>query len=114
MGKREFLDRIRVELDGGERAAGLSLAELLALPDPQRGLANWIMREGEVDLAAVSARLGQSEEQARAFLADLVSRGFLREVEVRGRLLYQMRLGRKRGRELPANLWQALDDKTER
>jgi hypothetical protein len=114
MPKTGFFDRIQAELDGNEKAAGLSLADVLSLPDPHRGLVNWIMREGQVDLAAVSARLGQSEEQARAAVADLVSRGFLREFEQGGRWLYQVRLGRKRGRELPANLWQALDDKTER
>ena len=114
MGKTGFFDRIQAELDANDKAAGLSLAHVLSLPDPQRGLVNWIMREDEMDLAAVSARLGQSEEEARATLAELVAQGFLREIECRGRVTYRVRLGRKRGRDLPANLWQALDDKTER
>jgi len=57
--------------------------------------------------------LEQDVAYARALLADLLDKGFAREIEMRGVKQYRVRLAPKRGRELPANLWQALDDKVQ-
>ena len=52
-------------------------------------------------------------EGAEDLLADLLDKGWIRELEIRGVTQYRVRLAPKRGRALPANLWQALSDKVE-
>ena len=89
------------------------MADLLTLPEPQGGLLKWMIRQAQVSLADVGAFLGQDEEQTRAVLDDLCEKAYVREIEMRGVTHYRVRLAPKRGRELPANLWQALSVKVE-
>jgi predicted ArsR family transcriptional regulator len=112
MPSRGLFDRLQEELVGREKAAGLSMADVLDLPDPLRGLVNWMLRQAEVGLDDVAAYLQHDEDAARATLATLADKGFVRVMEVRGQPRYRVRLAAKRGRELPTNLWQVLDDKT--
>jgi hypothetical protein len=46
-------------------------------------------------------------------LEDLCQQAFVRPIEIGGVIHYRVRLAPKRGRALPANLWQALTDKVE-
>jgi hypothetical protein len=96
-----------------ERSLGLTMSELLALPEPLSGLLNWMMRQGQVTVAEATAFLGQDQERTRVLLADLRDKGFVREIEIRGVTHYGVRLAPKRGRALPSNLWPALDENTE-
>jgi predicted transcriptional regulator len=112
MGKGLF-DRIEDELEAREKTAGLSMSDVLALPDSLARLCNWMLREQHVALAEVAHFLQQDESQARAVLNDLVERGLVREIEMHGATHYRVRLAPKRGRKLPLNLWQALEDKVE-
>jgi hypothetical protein len=106
-----LFDRLQDELEAREKAAGLSLADVLMLPDPQRQLVNWMMDQEQMSLAAVMAHTGEPEEAVRRMLGTLVEKGFLREMEVAGESRYQIRFARKRGASLPLNIWQALDEK---
>lgn len=110
---RGIFDRVEGELAARERSPGLSMADLLTLPEPQGGLLKWMIRQGQVSLADVVAFLGQDEEQTRGVLADLCEKAFVRTIEMRGITHYRVRLAPKRGRALPSNLWQALGDKVE-
>lgn len=112
MPSRGLFDRLQGELEGREKAAGLSMADVLDLPDPLRSLVNWMIRQGEVGFADVVAYLQQDAEVTRTMMATLVEKGFVREIEIRGQTRYRVRLAAKRGRELPTDLWHALDDKT--
>lgn len=112
MGKGLF-DRVQGELEARQKSPGLSMSDLLTLPEPLSGLLNWMMRQEQVALADVVAFLGQDEAHTRALLADLLDKGFIREIEIRGVTQYRVRLAPKRGRALPANLWEALDEKVE-
>ncbi len=105
--------RLQSELEGRERAAGLSMADVLALPDQLRRLVNWMIRAEEVGLADVAARLAEPEESARAVLADLVERGFVRELTVRGEARYRVRLSPTRPRRVPLDIWRHLDERVE-
>jgi Mn-dependent DtxR family transcriptional regulator len=98
-------------LEARDKSPGLSMSDLLALPEPQSSLLSWMVRQGQVELEDVTAFLKQDAESTRALLADLVDKGYVREIEMRGVKQYRVRMAPKRGRELPANLWQALDDK---
>ena len=106
-------NRLQGELEAREKTPGLSMADLLALPEPQCNLLGWIVRKGQVGLEDVAAFLKQDLADTRALLADLLAQGFVREIEMRGVKGYRVRLAPRRGHELPANLWQALNDKVQ-
>ena len=108
-----LFDRVEGELEAREKSPGLSMSDLLALPDVPSRLLNWMMRQGQVTLADAMTFLAQDETQTRALLDDLRSKGYIREIEMRGITQFRVRLAPKRGRALPANLWAALDDKVE-
>ncbi|MBN1140097.1 MAG: hypothetical protein JXM73_26240 [Anaerolineae bacterium] len=110
---RGLFDRLDGELAAREKSPGLSMADLLTLPEPLSGLLKWLMRQRTAAFADVAAFLGGDEAQARLALADLLDKGLIRELEMRGATQYRVRLAPKRGRALPANLWQALSDKVE-
>jgi len=109
-----LFDRLGRELGAREKAAGLSMADVLTLPNELRRLFNWMVRREEVGLVDVVAYLGQDEPTVRFTLASLTEKGFVREVEVKGQPRYRVRLAPKRRREVPLNIWQALSDKTEK
>jgi hypothetical protein len=110
---RGIFDRVEGELAARAKSPGLSMADLLTLPEPQGGLLKWMIRQGQVSLADTVTFLGQDEEQTRGVLAELCQAAFVRSIEIRGVTHYRVRLAPKRGRALPANLWQALSDKVE-
>ncbi len=106
-----LFDRLDGELEAREQSLGLKMADLLALPEPLSELLGWMIRKGQANLADVSAFLGMDETCARTLLADAMSLGYVREIELPEATYYRVRLAPKRGRELPASLWQALEDK---
>lgn len=108
-----LFDRLQQELDAREKAAGLSMADLLELPETLRKLANWMMRQQTIHLADAAAFLGQDDAAAQATLAALIEKGFVRELKIHGETCYRVRLAPKRGRDVPLDVWRALDDKIE-
>jgi hypothetical protein len=44
----DLFSRLQAEVEAREKAAGLSMADALALPDAPRKLFNWLVRRGEV------------------------------------------------------------------
>ncbi len=108
-----IFDRLDNELTAREKSPGLSMADLLTMPEPQRGLLRWMTRQQAAPYADIVAFLGGDEEQACTVLADLVDKGLVRAVDIRGVKQYSVRLAPKKGRTLPGNLWQALSDKVE-
>lgn len=109
-----LFDRLQAEIDGREKAAGLSMADVLSLPDALRQLFNWMLRQEDVSLADVIQFTGQSEKKVREMLNTLVEKGFVREMKVGEEYHYKVRLAFKRGQQLPLNIWQALDGKVEK
>ncbi len=101
--------RLQQELEAREKIVGLTMADILSLPTDDRQLINWMVRAGEVTLADVVARLGQDEATVLASLSALIEKGFLRELVTQGVTAYQVRMAPRRKRNLPDNLWRALD-----
>jgi Fic family protein len=104
-------DRLKKELEAREKSHGLSTADIEKLPDSLRSLCSWMLRARQVALGDVASFLGQEESQASRTLADLVNRGFVRQVTTREGTYFRVRLLPRRGREVLLNLWQALEDK---
>jgi hypothetical protein len=103
--------RLQNELDAREKAAGLTMADILALPDDLRKLVNWMLRQEDVTLQQLAAHVEHDEATTRAMVAGLVASGMVRELPLNGEPRYRVRLAPKQRRELPADLWRALDQK---
>jgi len=93
------------EPSAGEQA-GVSITDVLALPDEFQTIITWFMREGEAGLPEVAAFIEQDEATACSLIADLVAQGFVQEVRGEGERQprYRARLAAKRGRRLPLDL----------
>jgi hypothetical protein len=93
------------EPSAGEQA-GVSMADVLALPDELQTIVTWFMREGEAGLPEVAAFIEQDEVTAHSLLADLVAQGFVQEVpgESEGQPRYRAWLAAKRTRKLSFDL----------
>jgi hypothetical protein len=105
--------RLEQELDAREKTPGLSMTEIITLPDPLRRLINWMIRERQVELEAAAAYFGQDVPVVEAMLTDMIEKGYVTRLEMRDKVYYRVRLAPKRGREIPLNIWQSLDDRVE-
>jgi MinD-like ATPase involved in chromosome partitioning or flagellar assembly len=90
--------------------AGLSIADILILPDSLRQLVNWIMRYQEVTILEVATHIDEEEDAAYTMLESLVAQGFLSKRNLRGKSRYRLRLAPKRKRNLPQKIWQVLEE----
>lgn len=89
-----------------EEPVGVSMADVLALPDELQMIVAWLMRQGEAGLPETAAMIQQDEAIANTLLSDLAAKGFVQEVpsEGEGQPLYQVRLASKRTRKLSLDL----------
>lgn len=108
---QSIFERLQQEIDAREKQAGLSPADLLALPDALRKLLNQITHRGEISLAEAAAAVGQDEAQTAPMLASLVDKGFLEEKGEGDERRYSVLFGRRRRRRVPLNIWEALSEK---
>lgn len=110
-----LFDRLQSEIEGREKASGLSMADVLALPDDLRKLVNWMMkRKRDVTLSQVAEYSEQDEKATRHMLETLIEQGFVREIAVPDEeTRYRVRLAWRKQQEIPLNLWDALQEKTE-
>jgi len=99
---------LRLAYEGAWDIAGLSLTDVLALPDSQTELVGWIARHGEVSLPEIAERTGGDASAARALVASLVERGVVAETRQAGEPRYTARAAMRRGGRLPAEIWKAL------
>ena len=104
--------RIQDEFKAREKSPGLDMTEILDLPDQLRSVINWMLRETYVDLAQVTVYLDNNEQSARDMINTLLDKGYIREIDMKGRVQYRVRLKPRRKHNMPSNLWKALDDKT--
>jgi len=96
---------------------GLTIADLVALPEDQRRLVNWLLRQGTTKRQAVTAteaatHLGQDEIKTRNMLDALVSEGLVKVSEDAAHTSephYQLCLTLRRGRKIPEEIWKALE-----
>ena len=105
--------RLEQELEAREKTPGLSMGEIISLPDALRRLVNWMVRQRQVEAEAAAAFIGQDVDSVRCLLADMIAQGYITEFELRGQTYYRVRLAAKRGRDIPLDIWDCLDDKCE-
>lgn len=85
------------------------MLNLLALPDEERCLGQWVLRQGSVTFEEVVEYAG-GEENARSLVAALTEKGFVVPTSENEERL-RIQLPPRRPRRLPDSLWEALDRK---
>lgn len=95
--------------EGDWNGAGLHVADVATLRDPLRRLVNWMTRRGEASLAEVMAYTGGDERMARMMIEELIDLGLVRPLEAQGAPNYRVHLAARQRRQIPQEIWQALD-----
>ncbi|MBE9129668.1 MULTISPECIES: transcriptional regulator [unclassified Coleofasciculus] len=101
-------DRSNSSLDTQGQGVGLTMADILILPPRQRRIVNWMMRWKDCTLSEVAAYLDENESVVHPELDALVQQGFVQEMQVAGGSRYYIKLARRKGRQMPEMLQQAL------
>jgi predicted ArsR family transcriptional regulator len=79
------------------------------LPDQERQIVTFVMRNELVTASELSAHTGLVEAALRAHLRKLVEEGYLVELTEDGETRYRPATSRRRGSSLSAELWQKID-----
>jgi hypothetical protein len=110
---RGIFHSLEGELAAREKSPGLSMSDVLVLPDPLDRLCKWMLRQRQVSMGDVVGFLEGDEPLAQQSITALLDRGFVREVAMGGTIHYRVRLAPTRKRQIPLDLWQALSDRVE-
>jgi MinD-like ATPase involved in chromosome partitioning or flagellar assembly len=79
------------------KKSGLSMADILMLPDEQRHLISWMMRQGSATLTEAVAYTNEAEVDIKSTLGTLIEKGFVQQIIVSNETRYQICLAPKRG-----------------
>ena len=101
---------MNLKYEGEWSATGLHLTDVRMLRDPLRELINWITRQGEVTLAEITAHTGGNQWIAHLMVDELIEMGFVQPLEGSASPRYRIHLAARHGREVPSEIWQALDE----
>ena len=100
---------MQVSYEGEWETTGVGLLDILQMPDDKRQLVNWILRRQSVNVAQTAAHLRQDETSAQRMLDELVEQGQLQRTWQAAQAMYRVRLAQRKGRQLPAEIWRALE-----
>jgi predicted transcriptional regulator len=92
-----------------ESSSGLSMADVLTLPDFEQKLVTWLVRKKEANLPEIAAYMEQEEDSVSTTLDALKEQGFVKELDVDGERHYRPCLAPKQQSRASKNLWQTLD-----
>lgn len=84
-----------------------TMADLLFLPETERSLMNWLLRQKQATLSEIAAHLNQSESATQPLLNELMAQGFI-QIEQGDICCYQPNLMSRKGRSVPTKIWDAL------
>lgn len=92
-----------------ESSPGLSMADVLTLPDFEQKLVTWLVRKKEASLTEIAAYMEQKKDSISTMLNALKEQGFVKESDVDGEQHYRPCLASKQKSRASKNLWQSLD-----
>lgn len=78
-----------------------TMADVLALPEDLRPIMDYLIEQGESELAEIATHIGQDETSTLALLADLIEKGFVQEMLAGSKHRYRVRLVSRRRSRLP-------------
>jgi len=108
-----LFDRLQSEIETRQRVEGITPADLLDISPELRRIINLILRQGEMSLTKIVFQLDMRPSEAKGLLDTLVEKGYMKVFEAKGEQRYKTFLARKRVREVPLNIWEALGGKVE-
>jgi len=97
-------DSLQPEQDRRDDLPERTMADVLALPGDLRTIMDYLIEQGESELAEVAAHIAQDETSTRAMLTDLIEKGFVQELLVGSQHRYRVRLVSRRRNQLPLDL----------
>ena len=105
------MDKDNLPMDGQPKTRGVKLIDILKnLPEDQRSLVNWIMRQGDCSLSDVIEHFGD-EELAHKLLNSLLEQGYVEEISKENDSRFKIQLPPRRQRKVPSKLLKALSKK---
>ena len=104
--------RVQAEVEENEGRRGMRPFDMLDLTHRERSLMKKMIKKRVISMSEAEVELEESEAQAAQMLAPLVEKTYLIEFEKKGKPHYKLLMARKRGRELPFNIWDNLTEKT--
>lgn len=90
--------------DSQDSSIGLSMGDILALPDLQAKIVNCIIRHQQCRLPELAAHLTEDEQVVHSELNSLVEQGYVQEIKEAGESYYCVKLARKRRSHLPEGI----------
>ncbi len=103
-----LFNRLQDEIEARD-SGGLSPIDLLDMPQTLANIINKIIRSNGIRLEDMAEELGQPVEDTKTTLDELVEKGYVRRIEVRGEIWYKAQFGRKADKVLSSSIWAALD-----
>lgn len=73
-----------------------TIADVLTLPNIERRLVNWLVRQQSATLSEIAAYIAHDEASTQSILGELMSKGFVALVTQDGQALYEPRLRSRR------------------
>jgi hypothetical protein len=101
-------------LEGQRQGPGLHLMDAASLHDSQRGLVNWMTKQGDVSFEQVVAYRGGDAGAARTMLDDLVARDVVESTGTDAGRRYRIHLAARRQRQVPGEIWPARESPSTR
>jgi uncharacterized membrane protein len=97
-------DSLQLEQDRRNNLPERTMADVLALPEDLRTIIDYLIEQGESELAEVAAHIGQDETSTRVLLTDLIEKGFVQEMFAVSQHRYRVRLMSRRRIRFPLDL----------
>ena len=97
-------DSLQPEQDRRGNLPVRTMADVLALSENLRTIMDYLIEQGESELAEVAAHIGQDETSTRALLTDLIEKGLVQEMLAGSKHRYRFRLVSRRRIRLPLDL----------
>ena len=104
-----LFDRLQDEIEANERGEGISPIDLLDLPDEVATVIKQIIRRNGMKLIQVAEALQKPAAEVQTLLDELVNKGSVRQIEVKGEIWYKARFAKKRSRSRTSGFWRTLD-----
>jgi predicted transcriptional regulator len=102
--RMSVFDSLQPEQSRRDTLPERTMADVLVLPENLRTMMDYLIKQGESELAEVAAHMGQDETSTRALLTDLIEKGFVQELVAGRKHCYRVRLVSRRRSHLPLDL----------
>jgi hypothetical protein len=73
-----------------------TIADVLTLPNVERRLVNWLVRQQSATVDEIAAYIAQAESSTQDILKELARKGFVAQVDQDGQIQYEPRLRSRR------------------